>query len=323
MSQRGNKKATAQDRMKRLLAMVPWIVANPGVRLSELAERFGLTEAELAEDIDVVFMVGLPPYTPDALIDFTFDEDRIWIRYADFFARPLKLTPAQALALLASSDGLMSVPGSDPDGPLARALDKLGSALGVDVDATVDVHLGSAAPENLALLRTAVAEKTDVDIVYYSHGRDERSARRISPWRLNAAGGYWYVQSWCHRAEGERLFRVDRIESVTATGEASSHPAPVEDAEAVMFRAAEAHDSITLRLDSEARWVAETYPYESVDHHDDGSVTVTLRVSGRPWLERLLVRLGPLATVVDAADVAEAKEIGPAAALRMLQRYEG
>jgi proteasome accessory factor C len=61
-------KPTAGDRLRRVLAMVPWIVANPGVTVTEVADRFGVPEGELVEDLHVVWMVGLPPYTPDALV---------------------------------------------------------------------------------------------------------------------------------------------------------------------------------------------------------------------------------------------------------------
>ncbi|MEL7156256.1 MAG: hypothetical protein AAFN30_06630 [Actinomycetota bacterium] len=111
---------TAPDRMRRVLAVVPWIVANPGRKVSEVAARFGLGEDELLADLNVVFMVGLPPYSPDALVDVQIDDEgRVTIELADFFSRPLRLTPDQAVALLASSDGLLSIPGTDPAGALA------------------------------------------------------------------------------------------------------------------------------------------------------------------------------------------------------------
>ena len=104
-------RTTAADRMRRVLAIVPWIVANPGQKVGDVAARFGLTEAALLDDLGVVYMVGLPPYSPDALVDVQIDDEgRVTIRLADFFSRPLRLTPGQGLALLASSDGLLSVP---------------------------------------------------------------------------------------------------------------------------------------------------------------------------------------------------------------------
>ena len=47
------------------------------------------------------------------------------IRLAEYFERPLRLTPAEGLALLAAGRASLSVPGADDNGPLATALDKL------------------------------------------------------------------------------------------------------------------------------------------------------------------------------------------------------
>ncbi|MDH3296245.1 MAG: hypothetical protein OER95_18150, partial [Acidimicrobiia bacterium] len=78
---------TAADRLRRVLAVVPWIVANPGHAVSEVAARFGLSENDLLADLGVVFMVGLPPYSPDALIDVQIDDKgRVTIMLADYFS---------------------------------------------------------------------------------------------------------------------------------------------------------------------------------------------------------------------------------------------
>ena len=50
-------------RLQRMLALVPWILAHPGVTLPELAERFEIDEAELELDLELLPMCGLPPYT--------------------------------------------------------------------------------------------------------------------------------------------------------------------------------------------------------------------------------------------------------------------
>ena len=179
---RSVSRSTAADRMRRVLAIVPWIVANPGRAVAEVAARFELTEAELLADLGVVFMVGLPPYSPDALVDVQIDDEgRVSIALADFFSRPLRLTPDQGLALVASSDALLSMPGTEPDGPLARALAKLERSLGVGSDDPIDVHLGSAEASHLERLRNAAAAGTEVEITYYSYGRDDTTTRGGRP----------------------------------------------------------------------------------------------------------------------------------------------
>lgn len=313
---------TAADRLRRVLAIVPYIVANPGRTVAELAERFGVGERALLEDLSVVFMVGLPPYSPDSLIDVEIDADsRVTIRLADYFSRPLRLTPGQGLALVAASDALLSIPGTDPDGSLARALAKLGGVLGVAEKDPVDVHLGAAEAEVLEKLRGAVSAGTEVEIDYYSWGRDAVTHRRVVPWRVFADGGYWYLDGWCHLADGERLFRVDRIDKVLDTGEPARIPVPEDRQERRVFEATDTDARVTLRLQPSAQWVLESYPWEKMVERDDGTIDVTMAVVRLPWLERLLVRLGSAAAVIDHRGLPEAERLASTAAARILSRY--
>ena len=318
-------RTTAPDRMRRVLAVVPWIVANPGRPVAEVAARFGLSEKELLDDLGVVYMIGLPPYSPDALVDVEVDDEgRVTIRLADFFSRPLRLTPGQGLALLASSDGLLSIPGTDPDGALARALAKLGAALGVDSENAsdpIEVHLGTAEAPVLDELRTAARAGTEVEIDYYSFNRDAKTTRAIAPWRVFADAGHWYVHAWCHRAEGERIFRVDRIERLGDL-ERPASVRPDDGAEDQgIFHPRDGDPRVVLELEPEAAWVVGTYPCEEVIEGDGGVLTATLVVTAVPWLERLLVRLGPQARVVGSSGLDDVAGLAVDAAERILARY--
>ena len=301
--------------------MVPWIVSRPGVAVADVAERFGISEAELVADLEVVWMVGLPPYTPDALVEVTMEDGRVWIQYADFFARPLRLTPAQGLAMLASSDALLSMPGTDPTGPLARALDKLATALDVDVDGALDIDLGAAGSQHLEPLRGAAERRACVDIEYFSYGRDEVTQRRIVPDRITANGGAWYVEAWCLLAEGDRLFRLDRIASLELTDVISDRKRSAGD-EQRLFTADASLDRIRLHLQPPARWVIDAYPCEDIVSHEDGSVDVTLAVTAERWVQRLLLRLGIDATVVEDSSFVGAGSLGATAAASVLARYQ-
>ena len=163
---------------------------------------------------------------------------------------------------------------------------------------------------------------TDVKMEYFSFGRNETTTRLVSPWRIYAAGGEWYVQGWCQSAVGERTFRVDRISSIEDTGAVSQQTPPGRsDTEAaVRFRPTGGEDTVTLDLVPEARWVVESLPCLEVDEHKDGTLRVTLAVSAIPWLERLLLQVGPDATVVSSS-LADGERIRPDAALRLLASY--
>jgi proteasome accessory factor C len=97
-------------RLQRVLALVPWILSHPRVTLTELAARFEVSERELERDLELLPMCGLPPYTADRLIDVSVIDGEVEIRLAEYFERPLRLTPAEGLALLAAGGALLAVP---------------------------------------------------------------------------------------------------------------------------------------------------------------------------------------------------------------------
>lgn len=306
--------APADRRLRRLLALVPWVASQDGPLLEDVCSRFDCTEAELVDDLGLLFVCGVHPFTPDTLIDATVEDGRVWIRFADWFARPLRLTPAEGLALVAAGAALLTVPGSDPEGPLARALAKVAAVLGVDPDESVGVELGRAPPEVLAAVKEASTGGRQLEIEYYSYGRDAWAERVVDPHQVFSAAGQWYVSGWCHLAGADRMFRVDRmrsariLETAFAPREAESPP-PV-------FSPGPDDPTVVLDLAPAARWVAEEYPVEAVEDRPDGRRRVTIRISERAWLERLLLRLGPAATVVAGADKVAAR-----AAARVARRY--
>ncbi|MCC6225254.1 MAG: WYL domain-containing protein [Microthrixaceae bacterium] len=290
------ERITSSARLRRILAIVPWVAEGDGPTIEEISARFDISRSDLLADLWVVFMVGLPPYTPDTLIDVVFEDDRVWITLGDYFRRPLRLTASEGLALLAAGDAGADASGGD--GPLARALSKLAAALGVNLgdEGELDVSLGSTHPETLRLFNDAIARNRVVEIEYYTFGRDEVSRRQVEPARVTAKDGAWYLVAWCRQAADERVFRLDRITSAEVLDERFE---PHGDMTSEVGYVAAADDlRVALRLDPSARWVPEYYPVLNCKPARDGGVTVTMAVSELPWLVRLLLRLGPAATVV-------------------------
>lgn len=315
-------RTSASDRVARLLAVIPWIAAHDGPTLDEICARFNVTRRKLLDDLDVLMMVGVPPYTPDTLIDVTIEGDRVWLRFADVFARPLHLTPEQGLALVAAGSASQSLSGDDTGGPLASALAKLAQVLGVEPGEAVSVTLGETRPAVLDALRSASAEGRRARIDYYAYGRDERTTREVDPHSVFAHQGAWYLGAYCHMARDERLFRVDRVVDVVVLDETFEPPdGPVgPDRAAAPITLGPDVPRVTLEAPASAAWVAETYPVDEVTQLDDGRLRLRLGVTARPWLERLLVRLGADTRVVEADDP-QLIDAGPQAARRILTRY--
>ena len=310
---------TAPDRLARLLAVVPYVAGRGAVPIDEIAARFSYPRADLVADLtDVVQYVGVAPFTPDSMIEVTVDDEHVWIVYAKWFERPMRLDPNEALTLLAAGRTLLASTGDEDDSPLFRGLAKLAAALGASNGVPVDIVLGAAEERSLAVVRAAVLEHRCVLLDYYSYGRDQRSERVVEPHRCFSDDGQWYVGGWCRLAQADRVFRVDRIHTVQLLDEHFAAPAigvtAIVDPSAAEARA-------TLDLAPEAQWVVAQYPHETVQLQSDGWTRVTLAVTARAWLERLLVRLGPYVRVIELSP-----ELGDTSsedtAQRILARYQ-
>ncbi len=315
-------RTSASDRVARLLAVIPWIAAHDGPTLGEIGDRFGVTRRKLLDDLEVLMLVGVPPYTPDTLIDVTIEGDRVWLRFADVFARPLHLTPEQGLALVAAGSASQSLPGADSGGPLATALGKLAQVLGVDPAEAVSVTLGETRPAVLEALRSAVAQGRRARIDYYAYGRDERTTRDVDPFAVFAHQGAWYLRAYCHLAQDRRLFRVDRVVDAIVLDETFEHTPTGDTADGGAGPITLGPDvpRVTIDVAPSAGWVAETYPVDEVGEAEGGWRRLRLAVTATPWLERLLVRLGDDARVVEADDPGLVGA-GTRAAQRILERY--
>lgn len=298
---------SAADRLARLLAMVPWVVAHDGPLVSEVCDLFGITEKELLAELNLLFMCGIYPYTPDALIEVDIDGGRVWVRFAEWFRRPLRLAPTEGLALVAAARAMLEVPGPSAAAvpgagrrPLESAVGKLEMILGAGGEEPFEIEIGVAPAEVLATLQRATAASRKVVLQYYSFGRDETSVRTVQPWRVFSSGGQWYLLAWCERAGGKRLFRVDRARSATALEDAFEPPEHL--AEVSTYVAGPDDPVVVLDLAPGARWVAEQYPNEGAVEIGEGHVRVQLRASSPAWLERLLLRAGPDAKVISGAE---------------------
>lgn len=314
----------AGPRLARVLAIVPYVQAHPGVTLDELAARFVVPRREIERDLELLPFCGLPPYTADRLIDVWVDDDgTVDIMLAEYFERPLRLTPAEGVALVAAARALLATPGSDPDGPLASATEKLSDVVGATGRLHLDLGSGPAdadADGTVARLRDAAERRETLEVEYWSHSRDEVTTRRIDADRVFHAGGAWYCAAWCRRADAERLFRVDRMVAVRATGETFTPRTGDTDPDTLVFHPRPDDPRAVLRLAPGAAWVADRLPTEQRTDATDGSVEITVAVTGPAFLDRLLLHLGPDVAVVGPPEVAARRR---AAAARVLARYTG
>src|SRR5690349_2709621 len=155
------------DRLGRLLNLVPYLLARPGIAVSEAAADLGVSEKQLREDLELLWVCGLPGYGPGDLIDMAFDGDRVTITYDAGIDRPLRLNQDEALALIVALRMLADTPGVGQRDAIERALAKLESAAGEFAEAPVAVRLAGNA-ERLAEFRRAVQRGKALRLTYYT-----------------------------------------------------------------------------------------------------------------------------------------------------------
>jgi proteasome accessory factor C len=299
------------ERMTRLLALVPYLQARPdGVRLADAAGDFGVTEAQLRRDLDLLWVCGLPGHGPGDLIDLAFEGDRVRVTFTAGMVRPLKLSTDEAVALIVALRTLLELPGLAEGEAVSRALAKVSAAAGhpAEVAAPVVVSV-DAREQSLAVVRTGLERHRALHLHYYVPSRDERTERTVDPMRLLLVDGHWYLEAWCRNVEGTRLFRLDRIDDVTVLDEPAAPPpeAHERDLDDGLYQPAAEAPQVRLRLARTARWVADYYPVEEQAEVTDppGGLAVTVRTSDLGWARRLVASLGGAATVDEPAELAE------------------
>jgi proteasome accessory factor C len=323
------------------LLLVPYCVAHPGVAISELARRFGAPEAEILDDLNLLFVCGLPDYTPADLIEVSIVEDMVHIRMADYFARPLRLTRTEAIPLYLKAQTLLNlletghIPG-DSAGPsglkeldsLRAALEKLGQALlpqegGVaELTKRIRVQLESGEAQWLGSLREAVTGRRRVDLEYYTYSRDALTRRFVDPHLVFASFGHWYVSGYCHLAQDKRMFRLDRIKTLTLTEEGFEEPEDVDAELPPPLIYVPGPDATKVRLRVEAgiaQWLEEYLPIDQAKDVRGGRRELTFRTSAFPWLEKLLLRFGSDVEVLEPTELSDNMRD---AASRILKLYE-
>ncbi len=304
---------SAREQVPRMLALVPYLRGRDGVPVEQVAKDFGVSTAQIVQDLNVLWFCGLPGAVTGEMIDVDMDaleaDGVVYIDNAEFLRRPLRLTVSEALSLIVALRTLRESASAQELPTIESALAKLESAAGdgAAAAAAVQVHVEPADPEVRAAIDTALSRRRRLQLTYVVPSRDEQTERDVDPLRLLTAEGRPYLEAWCHRVEDVRLFRLDRITAAAVTDAPADPHEDVarRDLSTGLFRPGP-HDVLAvLDLDLSARWVSEFYPIESANERSDGTLRVELRVSDPAWLRRLALRLGGSAKVVEPTAVAE------------------
>ncbi|MGN6161521.1 MAG: helix-turn-helix transcriptional regulator [Marmoricola sp.] len=302
--------SNARDQLTRMLALVPYLQRGKDVSLSQLAEEFQTSPATIVKDLRVLWMCGLPGLAGGSMIDIDFEafendpDGVVRIDNADYLTRPMRLDSTQAAALAVALRTLRD--GSDAevveviDGVLSKLEDATSEAGSAVIAAAEERNADQVA--RLAHLRaqlgSAISSNRQVRIAYYVPARDEMTTRRVEPQAVVDRDGHSYLDAWCHAAEAQRLFRLDRIDSVDILDDTRTRPTAARSLSPELFEASESHTLVTIHVTDRARWVADYYPVEGSTEVADGGLDITMRVADQQWLFRTLLGMAPHGTLL-------------------------
>ncbi|QUQ63358.1 helix-turn-helix transcriptional regulator [Kutzneria sp. CA-103260] len=303
--------AGGNDRLTRLLALVPYLIARPGIPVDEAAADFGVTARQLRKDLELLWMCGLPGYGPGDLIDLSFEGETITVTFDAGMNKPLRLTGAEATALLVALRALADTPGVADTDAVRRALAKVEAAAGAARPAGVVV--GLAAPEAEAtaevreIVRDALNRGRALRIRYYTASRDEITERVVDPMRALLVEGRNYLEAWCRYAGDVRLFRLDRIDAIEVLDEPAAPPPYAEptDVSAGLFRPEDGQQVAVLRLEPDARWISEYYAVDEQTELEGGRCRVVMRYTDPMWMARLVIGAGGQAVAEGPAELVD------------------
>jgi proteasome accessory factor C len=311
---------TSAERLRRLLALVPYVVARRSVSLTETAATFGMTERELIDDLNLAWCVELKSPEPYCPIDLSYEDGEITISQAESIARPLRLAADEAVTLLVALQ-MVAEAGGDGDA-VASLMAKIEDAAGASAAASsqVQIHIDHPnGPVVPSALNRALSDGKRVHLRYYVPKRDEVTERDVDPIGLRVIDGRSYFKGWCRLAEGVRTFRLDRVLDVEVLDVPAEVPeeAKSDDGDEGLFRPSETDVRAVLDLAAGARWVTEYYPCESVEDLGEGRLRIVLRTQDTALVRRLALRLGEEARVVAPAALADEVQTAAAAALAL------
>jgi len=317
---------TAPDQVARLLALVPYLLARGEVRLEDAAAHFGTDADQIERDLRLLFMTGVSPGLPGDLIEVDLEAlegDRIIrVDNADYLARPVRFSPAEATSLVVALRTMVEAAPEEARDVIERTLTKLESAAGQDGEGLLRLHVDPTALESSAVvpvLQAAIAHGHQAEITYYVPSRDEESRRVVDPRGLARVEDLLYLDAWCHTAQGDRAFRVDRILAATELDTPVADPgARARDLTGGWFTDSETR-TVTLRLAPPARWVIEYYQVTAQRPGPDDTIDVDLEVASEQWVRSLLFRLAPHATLLAPDDYAASFTSAARATLRLYE----
>jgi predicted DNA-binding transcriptional regulator YafY len=308
-AKRGRKR-TSEDQLQRMLQLVPFLVHNQGLHIREVAAKFGVSRKELEEDLRILICSGLPEGYPDDLLDIQWDDDHVFITQDLELNRPVRFTVDEACALLTGIETLNGLPELAEGSALESVTLKLMAAAGEEGLKAASLSGPEVRPENSATLQTArdaIRTGAQLHLSYLSAQRDAVSERDIDPLRLYSLDNTWYLEAYCHSAQGLRNFRLDRIENLEPNGRPVSDAAtPADSFPVKLFTPNDDDTVVVVELTRRGTGIADEYYAERTAALPGGGMLAEIRFGSTDWLPMFVAQHGGTVRILQPESLADA-----------------
>ncbi|WP_255770235.1 helix-turn-helix transcriptional regulator [Pseudarthrobacter sulfonivorans] len=304
------RKRTSEDQLKRMLQLVPFLVHNQGLHIEDVAARFGITPGELESDLRILICSGLPEGYPDDLLDIHWEEGHVYITQDLDLTRPVRFTVDEACALLTGLETLNGLPELAEGGALQSVTLKLMAAAGEEGLRAASLAGPEVGPSDSAVLdviRSAIRDRAQLRLEYFSAQRDQVSERDVDPLRLYSLDNTWYFEAYCHSADGLRNFRLDRVQEIRPNGQPASTPLRPDDGfPAKLFTPNDDDTTVLVQLTRQGAGLADDYYAERVAPLPDGGLVAEIRFGNTTWLPMFVAQHGGAARILEPSALAAA-----------------
>ena len=211
----------AANRALRTMDLIPYILENPGVSIIKLAKQFSVTEKQIESDLQLVFMCGLPGYTPYELIDLIFEDGVVSIIDPQVLDKPRRFTKSElvVIALGLQLLGELSISDSARLGKIKLLSNKITQLGGSN---SIIFAPSSSKSPFVEVISKAITNKKSLTIQYQSLIKDEVSIRKVFPHNLYFMNGNLYLSAMDLAAKADRVFKVELIKTCEVGNDVSS-----------------------------------------------------------------------------------------------------
>ncbi len=203
----------AISRVARAMDIIPYVLENPGISIDNLAAKFGVSQKQIVKDLELIFLCGLPGYTPYELIDLTFEDGLVTIIDPQLFDKPRKFTETEGVIITL---GLSLLKKSISDTDQLKSIDNLISKLSAKFKVSSSTSIADLdKPLFYDEILRSISKETPLTIEYISISEDLVSHRSIKPMRVSIKNGFYYLFATDLEIEADRIYRIDQIKSVS------------------------------------------------------------------------------------------------------------